>query len=140
MIGVVLDTNVVVSANLNDEGLESFVVSLALNQQLQLYISEPIFREYERVLRYPRLKFLPQDVTRFLNRVREAGILVRPTHPVAKAKHEPDNRFLECAEAAGAAYLISGNIRHFPVRWKTTRIVNARQFVEVLGAEQATDQ
>lgn len=32
MIGVVLDTNVLVSANLNDEGLEAVVVSLALNK------------------------------------------------------------------------------------------------------------
>ena len=34
MIRVVLDANVVVSANLSDEGLEALVVSLALDQQI----------------------------------------------------------------------------------------------------------
>ena len=125
-----LDTNVVVSANLNDEGLEAFVVSLALGNQLQLYISEPILQEYERVLRYQHLPFLPGDVTRFLARVRKATILVEPTEAITKAKHEPDNRFLECADVAGADFIITGNKRHFPARWKQTSIVNAREFVE----------
>ena len=52
MIGVVLDTNVVVSANLNDQGLEAFVVSLVLTRQLRFYVSDPLLDEYERVLRY----------------------------------------------------------------------------------------
>src|ERR1039458_6857300 len=58
MIRVVLDTNVLVSANLSEEGLEALVVSLVLNRKIQLHVSEPILQEYERVLRYPRLKFV----------------------------------------------------------------------------------
>jgi putative PIN family toxin of toxin-antitoxin system len=68
MIRVVLDTNILVSANLSDEGLEAWVVSLALNQKIQLHVSEPILQEYERVLRYPRLKFDAKQTTRFLAR------------------------------------------------------------------------
>lgn len=34
MIGVVLDTNIVVSANLSSDGLEALLVSLALNRKL----------------------------------------------------------------------------------------------------------
>src|ERR1700680_3318453 len=130
MIGVVLDTNVVVSANLHDEGLEAFVASLALDNQLQLCISGPILQEYERVLRYPHLKFLPDDVTRFLARVRRSAILVEPTTIITKARHEPDNRFLECADIAGAEFVITGNKRHFPAHWKQTSVVNAREFLE----------
>jgi predicted nucleic acid-binding protein len=40
-----------------------------------------------------------------------------------------DNRFLECAESAGADFLVTGNRRHFPKVWKTARIVNAREFL-----------
>ena len=60
MIGLILDTNVLVSANLNRDGLEALVVSLALNRKVQLYVSEPILAEYEQVLLYPRLKFRPE--------------------------------------------------------------------------------
>lgn len=28
--------------------------------------------------------------------------------------HEPDNRFLECAQAANAVYVLTSNKRHFP--------------------------
>jgi putative PIN family toxin of toxin-antitoxin system len=129
MIGVVLDTNVLVSANLNDEGLEAVVVSLALNRQIRLYVSSPILEEYERVLRYPKLKFLPEETTALLNRIRQAAVVVRPAGTVSESEHEPDNRFLECAEAAGADFLVTGNLKHFPGKWKTTRVVNARQLL-----------
>ena len=131
MSGVVLDTNVLVSANLNGEGLEAFVVSLALSRIVPYFVSGPILREYERVLRYPRLQFQPGDVTRFLGLVKKTSILVAPTHTVTACHHEPDNRFLECAEAAGADFMITGNKRHFPARWKSTRIVNAREALEL---------
>ena len=138
MIRVVLDTNVVVSANLHDEGLEAFVVSLALDNQLQLCISEPILQEYERLLLYPHLKFLPGDVMPFLARVRRSAILVEPTKIITKARHEPDNRFLECADKAGAEFLITGNKRHFPTHWKQTSVVNAREFLERHSLHEVT--
>jgi putative PIN family toxin of toxin-antitoxin system len=130
MIGVVLDTNVVVSANLNDEGLEAVVVSLALSRQLHWYGSVPILQEYARVLSYPKLKFLPEDTAAFLDRLAQSATVVQPPHAVSVSKHEPDNRFLECAEAVGANFLVTGNLRHFPAQWKTTRVVNARQLLE----------
>jgi predicted nucleic acid-binding protein len=34
-----------------------------------------------------------------------------------------DNMFLECAQAAKADYLITGNTGHFPERWKYTELI-----------------
>jgi putative PIN family toxin of toxin-antitoxin system len=129
MIRVVLDTNVLVSANLSEEGLEALVVSLALNQKIQLHVSEPILQEYERVLRYPRLKFEAKEVARFLARLRRNSVLVMPTRKVSASPDEADNRFLECAEAARADFLVTGNKKHFPKRWKTTEVVNSRELL-----------
>jgi predicted nucleic acid-binding protein len=47
---------------------------------------------------------------------------------------ERDNRFLECAESAGADFLVTGNRQHYPSVWKTTRIVNARELIETVFA------
>ena len=50
MIRLVLDTNILVSANLNGERREALVVSLGVNEKVQLCISEPVFKEYKQVL------------------------------------------------------------------------------------------
>jgi len=133
MIGLVLDTNVMVSANLNAEGLEALVVSLALNHKVQSYVSEPILEEYERILLYPRLKFNPQEVAKFMAFVRRASSVVKPSHTVTESTDDADNRFLECAETAGADFLVTGNKRHFPKRWKKTQVVSARELLGLIG-------
>jgi putative PIN family toxin of toxin-antitoxin system len=133
MIGLILDTNVLVSANLNRDGLEALVVSLGLNRKVQLYVSEPILAEYEHVLLYPRLKFSLQEVDRFMALIRRASALVRPARLVSESTHDADNRFLECAEAAGADFLVTGNKRHFPRRWEKTQVVNARELLAMIG-------
>lgn len=50
MIRVVLDTNVIVSASLKEEGRKAAVLLLALTGSLSLYVSEAILAEYEEVL------------------------------------------------------------------------------------------
>ena len=56
MIRVVIDTNVVVSAALNDEGLPSAVLSLAIGQRIRMFVSPAVLVEYENVLNRPRMK------------------------------------------------------------------------------------
>jgi len=58
MIQVVLDTNVVVSANLVDAGPSAAIFLLATNQEhIPMCISPLILAEYEEVLRRPRFQF-----------------------------------------------------------------------------------
>jgi putative PIN family toxin of toxin-antitoxin system len=134
MIRVVLDTNVLVSANLNDERLEAVVVALALNQKIRICVSATVLDEYERVLLYPKLKFVPKQVTAFMARLRSSNLSVRPVRSVSESSDEADNRFLECAEAASADYLVTGNKRHFPKRWKRAVVVNARELLGLIGS------
>jgi predicted nucleic acid-binding protein len=39
--------------------------------------------------------------------------------------------FLECADAARADYLVTGNQKHFPRFWKKTKVVTPREFVSL---------
>jgi putative PIN family toxin of toxin-antitoxin system len=134
MIKLVVDTNILVSANLSDDGLEALIVSLALNRRIQFYVSEPILEEYQRVLRYPRLKFDMREVGQFLTRLRRSCVLVRPLYTVSVSPDDSDNRFLECAEAVNADFLVTGNKRHSPKRWKETEVVNARELLGKIGS------
>jgi len=134
VIRLVMDTNVLVSAILNDEGLEARVIVLALNRKIQLCVSEVILDEYRRVLLYSRLKFLPKEVRRLLTRLRRVSAVVAPARTLSISSDEPDNRFLECAETAHAEFLVTGDKRHFPTQWKITRVVNARELLSLIGS------
>ena len=71
--------------------------------------------------------------------IRKTAILITPTGAVTASDDEPDNRFLECAQAAKAHYLITGNTRHFPERWKYTKIVTAGAFIDLWKVLRGTD-
>lgn len=55
--------------------------------------------------------------------------VVHPTRRIEAAKDPDDDIFIECADAARADFLITGNRRHFPAFWKCTKIVTPREFV-----------
>ena len=129
-IRVVLDTNVVVSAHLSPEGYERSVLDLALSGKLRMFVSEAILREYESVLRRPKFRLKPLDVSRSLRLLRAAAKVVAPYGQLNVARDPGDNRFLECAETAKADYLVTGNKRHFPKQWRQTLVVNARELLE----------
>jgi putative PIN family toxin of toxin-antitoxin system len=133
MIKVVLDTNVIVSAHLNPDGLERSVLNLALSEYIHLYISAEIFAEYAEVLHRRKLKINPAWADESLHLITEHAEMVRPTRALSVSPDEPDNRFLECAEKGEADYLVTGNKRHFPKGWKTTQVVNARELLELIG-------
>ena len=85
MIRVVLDTNIVVSANLRAGGLPEAVFNLAINGAIQLCISEPVLAEYEEVLSRARLAIPREKVATALARIREKGSLVTVTVSVDAA-------------------------------------------------------
>lgn len=136
MIRVVLDTNVVVSALLKPQGAEAATLVLVLKGIVAVGISEPLLAEYKEVLSRPKFKRPAEVVTGLLEDITSIGHVVRPRHTLAVIPHESDNRFLECAETFKAHFLITGNKRHFPHRWKAIRIVNAREFIEFFAAAQ----
>jgi len=84
-------------------------------------------------LRRTKLKIHPEKVAAALIRIRQAGILVSPIKPVMAASDPDDNIFLECAEAAKAEFVITGNQADFPEVWANTRVVTPRQFLEVIA-------
>lgn len=132
MIAVVLDTNVIVSALVAPNGNEAGVLSLALQGQLALCLSPAMLAEYEEVLHRPRLKLQPSEIAAVLVNIRGVSRMVQPSETLKISGHEPDNRIYECADAAQADYIVTGNARHFPRPHKNTMIVNARQLLGLL--------
>src|ERR1700733_11021982 len=118
MIRVVLDTNIVVSALLHPLGPPAQVFLLTVSGSIQLCVSGKVYAEYEDVIRRPRLRRDESVIAATLHSVREKGLWVRPTEAVRACADPDDDIFLECAQAARAAYIVTGNIRDFPASWR----------------------
>jgi uncharacterized protein len=131
----VLDTNVIVSAHLSPDGLERYVLDLALSRQIQIFYSDAVFTEYAEVLSRPKFRIPPTRLMESLKLIRSAGRRVIPKKRVRGALDPDDDIFLDCAEQAHARYLVTGNKRHFPASWQSTRVVNAREFVSEIFDE-----
>ena len=114
------------------------VFNLAVDGQIERCVSEPILAEFEEVLRRGRLAIDPDKVAVALARIREIATVVQAVARISAATDPDDNVFLECAEAAQAHYLVTGNTRHFPERWGATVVVTPRQFLEARAL--ASDQ
>lgn len=129
MLRVVYDTNVIVSAALKPGSLPASLVSLAMTRRVRLFASLAILEEYEAVLQRPKFRLDPKRVESFLRDLRKAAARVRPARRVSEAPDEADNRFLECALAAQADYLVTGNKKHFPLpEFEGTKVVSPAEF------------
>jgi putative PIN family toxin of toxin-antitoxin system len=128
---LVLDTNVVVSATLKPEGMERTALNIALTKPAHLYISEPIVKEYAEVLGRPELRIRRGARLQMLDLIRNRGMMLSPRIHLVVSSDVGDNKFIECADAARADYLITGNRRHFPQYWKMTKVITAREFIEI---------
>lgn len=130
---VVYDTNVVVSAVLKAGSISALLLGLALSGQIRPCLSPIIFDEYETVLKRPKFGFDIPTVDAFLHELRMAAVVVSPVRQIHAGPHEPDNRFLECAQAARAHYLVTGNKRHFPFAvFGRTQIVTPSDLVRIM--------
>ena len=129
----VLDTNVIVSAALRPDGLQRSALNIAITRPASFYISRPIFSEYKEVLARPRFRIPRGERHQLLQLIRRYGRLVKPNVAVQIAEDPTDDKFLECAEAARADYLVTGNVRHFPRFWKGTKVITARELIEIVA-------
>lgn len=111
---LVLDTNIMVSAALKPDGLRRTVLLLALTKPARLYISGAILAEYATVLARPEVKIPKGLRQQLLQLIRTHAHHVAPVRRLQVTPDPDDNIFLECADAARADYLLTGNTRHFP--------------------------
>ena len=130
---LVIDTNVVVSAALKPEGMQRTAVLLAMTKPARWYVSDAIVAEYAVVLAHPELKIRRALRQQLLQLIENHTRVVRPSRLRQVTSDPADNIFVECADAARADYLMTGNQRHFPAFWKNTKIVSSSQFLSVVA-------
>jgi uncharacterized protein len=130
---LVLDTNVLISAAIKPVGLQRTVLLLAVTNPARLYVSRPILEEYSEVLARPELRIRKGLRLQLMQLVKNNSYTVAPTKRLDVTHDPDDNIFLECADAARADYLVTGNQRHFPRFWKKTKVITAREFISLVA-------
>ena len=130
---LVLDTNILVSAALKPGGLQRTVVLLASTKPARWYVSEAILTEYRLVLARRELQIRNGLQQQLLQLVASRSHMVSPVRRLHVTPDPDDNKFLECADRARAAYLVTGNLRHFPRFWKKTKMISSSDFLSLMA-------
>lgn len=130
---VVADTNVYVSAIVFGGTCES-ILALARAGIIDLYTAPAILRELKTVLSQT-FEWTDSQVQEALAEVNALTSLIRPAMKLSGIlTHDPDHRILECALAADADFLVTGDKKHLQSlkTFRGIRIVAPREFLDHL--------
>ena len=135
VLRLVLDTNILVSAALKPDSLQHTIFLLTLTKSVRLYVSQAILDEYAEVLARPKFGIHRGSRLQMLQLIKNHGHMVVPKRTLNVASDPDDNIFLECAEAARADYLVTGNQKHFPTFWKSTKVIASSDFISLIAPQ-----
>jgi uncharacterized protein len=110
------------------------VLASCLSKDISNFISPTIIAEFNRVLQYDKFQFDPVEIQHALETILSCSTVILPQVKIEIIKDDPaDNKILECAVAANAAYIVSGNHHLLQLgSYKQINIVSAKQFIELL--------
>lgn len=131
---IVLDTNTLISALIGRESNPAKVVEKLAAGDILNYISKQILEEVEDVMERPKIKKLTLRHERefHLNFIKTLSVEIKTTKKINEIKEDPtDNRILECALAARAHYIVTGDKHLLKMsRYEKTKIVAAKEFLD----------
>ena len=132
-VKVVFDTNVWVSISLQKRLSGEFS---QVKHGLTLFVSKDIMLETSKVLLYPRIAEIlrKNGITEkeILRAIAATSKIVEPTEKLTVVNEDTeDNKILECALAAGAEIIVSGDKHLLDLRkYRKTRILAPREFFD----------
>ena len=132
----VLDTNVLVSAMLKMGSVPGQVAAEAMNGDIIPVLNDDILAEYEEVLRRPKFQFEERAVRVFLEELKRRAVYT-DAGPIEDVIPDPKDivfyAVLMEKRKEEEAYLVTGNLKHFPVR---TYIVTPREMLDIIQDAQ----
>ena len=128
---LVFDTNVYVSAFVIPSSRSDLAFRLALRGAFELLVSREILAELRRKLA-SKIGLKEMELDRVERAILGVAVLVEPKVKLGVLQDEPDNRILECAVAAGASAIVTGD-RHL-LRLRTYEGIGIMTVSELLYA------
>ena len=134
MLRVVLDTNVLISAVVYG-GNPRTILQDAISGAVGISVSEALVQELQDVLHRPQFGLSVQFIQNTVAELASIAQWVAPTKHHLLVKDDPsDNLVLDCAVAADADYIVTGDNHLLRLRkCGKVKIINPQQFVDVLS-------
>ena len=131
-IYAVIDTNVLVSALLPHQGVTnpSVVLGAIMNERIIPVFNSEILWEYLEELTREKFHFQRTSVETVVNHIKQIGLELDRTRSWEGVFPDPkDIVFYEVTLSKDDAYLVTGNIKHFP---KKPFVVTPAEMVAIL--------
>ena len=115
----VIDTNVLVSAMLKWKSVPGSIVELSFQGPIIPLVNDAILKEYRGVLSRPKFHLTEDIVADIITSIAEKAVRVDAEHIDIDLPDPKDRVFYEVVMEERKdedAYLVTGNIKHFPVK------------------------
>lgn len=135
----VIDTNVLVSAMLKWNSVPGNVMELVFDGPIIPVYNSEILKEYREVLSRPKFHLTKEIVDDVLENLEYRGISIEAETLDIVLPDPKDRVFYEVVleeRKTEEAYLVTGNIKHFPVE---TFIVTPRKMLEIVFSETESE-
>ena len=131
MIYAVIDTNVIVSALItkNSEAATIHVIKAVLNGQVVPVYNKAILREYEEVLKRKKFHLDESVVDSMISYFMAFGVEEEQIHTDLAFPDEDDRVFYEVSLSNDDAYLVTGNLKHYP---RSIMVLTPSEFIKLL--------
>ena len=127
---IVFDTNIFISAFVIPGSRAEEAYSRALRKDFTLYSSVAILTETSQKLG-EKFGWQQDKIASLLKAIAKVAIVIKTEPHLHLLADEPDNRVLECAEAVGADFIVTGDkhllfLKHF----QNTNVVRLSDFLK----------
>ena len=131
----VIDTNVIVSSMLKTNSIPGRIINYIRNNIIIPLLSEEIVDEYREVLLRNEFGFDSQETDKLIEIIQEKGIIIEREQSLEDFIDKDDIVFFEIVMSARNtmdAYLVTGNMKHYPIR---SYVVTPREMIQIIEKE-----
>jgi predicted nucleic acid-binding protein len=132
MIYTVIDTNVLVSALIthNPEAATAKVVRLLYDHIFIPMYDADIIAEYEDVLYRSKFPILPDVADALIAFIKEHGVEASRIDFAEPMPDEDDRVFYEVSLSNEDSFLVTGNLKHYPV---SPKVITPADFISIIS-------
>lgn len=129
-MNIVVDTNVVISG-LFFGGMPRKVLELIIDHKCHAFVSMEIINEYIEIANRMQVEEQKSIDTFSLAPFIKRLFLIKPISKINICRDPDDNKFIECANDAGAIYIVSGDKDLLDLKkYKNIKIVTVKDFLD----------
>jgi len=133
---IIIDTNVLISAALKGRKPREAILKILANPKFEWVVSPAILDEYRGVLSRPKLKLSESEKEEWFEILDLATIVIEANLEIDFPRDRKDAKFLACAVAVDADYLLTGDRDFEDVKeLGKTQIVSVSLFLELIQVD-----